>query len=113
MNKKGFTLVEVITTVALVSILMLIVIPSLLSQLSTKTDEASKQEQTMLEEAARVYVDKHHEEYKDVTNACITIEMLKKEGLYSTAGRSGTPLPDTKGVTYKVQNGNPTFNYGC
>lgn len=112
MNKKGFTLVEIITTVALVSVLMLIVIPNLLSQLSSKSKDAGEGEQKIIEEAARVYVDKHQEEFKDVTDRCITIEELKNDGVYSTTGRSGA-LDEAKGVRYRKREETISFEYGC
>ena len=114
-NNKGFTLVEIITTVALISILMLLVIPNLLSQLSTKNQEASEQEAKILVEAARVYVDRHHELYENKTSDCIKLETLESEGLYSKSTRNKA-LPKNAAVKYSKNSKGATFTYsgsGC
>ena len=115
MDNKGFTLVEIITTVALISVLMLLVIPNLLSQLSDKSREASEKEQAILVEAARAYVDKHHEYFEKKTTECITITMLENDGLYSMAGRNQA-LPQNAAVKYTKVNGVEKYDYksnGC
>ena len=115
MNNKGFTLVEIITTVALVSVLMLLIIPNLLSQLSDKSREASEKEQSILIEAARVYVDKHHEAFESKTNECITITMLESDGLYAKTTRNQA-LPQNAAVKYTKTGGIEKYEYkenGC
>lgn len=91
MNKKGFTLVEMIVTMTLLCTILLLVIPSILSQLSSKTSELESAEQTIIEEAAKAYVSKHNEEYAYIDSNktyCISIETLKKEGLYTPSSRT-------------------------
>lgn len=91
MNKRGFTLVEMIITITLLCTILLLVIPSILSQLSSKTSDLESTEEQMIVEAAKVYTSKYSEEfsYKSSKNThCIAMDALKKEGLYTPSTNS-------------------------
>ncbi len=88
MNKKGFTLIEMIVTVTLLCTILLLVVPSILSQLSSRTKELGKAEQDIIVEAAKVYVSKYNEQYSFLGEYCIPLEALKKEGLYTPSSRT-------------------------
>lgn len=91
MNKKGFTLIEMIVTVTLLCTLLLLVVPGILSQLSSRTNELSEKEQEIIIEAGKAYISKYNEkyEYNNETKVyCISLEQLKKEGLYTPTSRT-------------------------
>lgn len=95
MNKKGFTMIEMIVTVTLLCTMLLIIVPSILSQLSARTEELSETEQNIIIEACKVYVSKYNESYLykesgtvEQNTYCIPISELKKEGLYTPSSRT-------------------------
>lgn len=59
MNKKGFTLTELIVTIALVGIISIIAFPVISKLKSDNIKEKDKQYIKIIENAAKLYVDKY------------------------------------------------------
>lgn len=106
-KKKGFTLVELIATVALMCLVLLLVVPNILSRLTDKTDEIDAKEVELIEEAARVYVDKYVEKYPAPDTGesiyCISISDLKEEGIYTPDSRSAYFASEETYSNYRVK----------
>lgn len=61
MNKKGFTLIEILGVIVIIGLLLLIVTPNLLNRLNTKEAQITDLQKEMIEEAAGLYADTHSE----------------------------------------------------
>ena len=57
MNKRGFTLVEILATLGIISMLLLVVVPNIFSLRNKMKDRAYEQKMKLIEKAAHNYVD--------------------------------------------------------
>lgn len=113
MNKKGFTLVEMIVTITLLCTILLLIVPSILSQLSSKTSELENTEEQIILEAAKAYTSKYSEKFSfgGTNNVhCIELKELKKEGLYTPSSNSKF-FSDKVDYYVKVEVTSETKNY--
>ena len=78
MNKKGFTLAELLGVVVLLGILATIAFPPLLNQLNKSKEKLSDATLKVLGTAAEQYIDDHSSSYpiKDGKTYCISLETL-------------------------------------
>lgn len=82
MNKKGFTLTELIVVIVIIGLVLLIVIPVSSNIMQNNAEEKGTFYVQTLENAVNTYCDM----YK--TNE-VTLEELKDEGLFKTEGSNG------------------------
>ncbi len=59
MNKKGFTLVEIIAVIALIAVVMIIIAPNLIKTLGDSTTKAMKIQEKEVAEAGLLYLEDH------------------------------------------------------
>ena len=90
MNKKGFTLTEILGVVVILGLLMLVITPAVLNRVSSHEEEVSGVQKEMLKEAVGLYLKDHN-----LSSGCISIETLKNNGYLND---------DYKGVTSAVKN---------
>ena len=57
MNKNGFTLIEVLAVVVILSLLMLIITPNLLNSIKNREGQITEAQQEMIIESAKLYLD--------------------------------------------------------
>ena len=69
MNRKGFTLVEIMIVVAIIALLAAIAVPNLLSARKTANEAAAKATVRSLSTAAEVYSTSHSGSYPDAVGA--------------------------------------------
>jgi len=113
MKKNGFTLVELIATILILTILFLLIFPNFIGKFkssSTKTDAATIE---LVEKSAKLYVEDNPNKYKPVLGNmyCITFQELVDEGYLKspiTLSGSDEDLITTKSVQISYQN---QFNY--
>ena len=81
MNRKGFTLTELIAAITLLVIIIIIIAPKILSSFNSKTEELSKQKQELIFNAIDNYMDVRKNEYpRDIGKSyCISLNNLKQE----------------------------------
>lgn len=82
LNKKGFTLVELLVVIVILVIIMSIAIPSITSSLDRSKAKQRDAKVELIESAAEIYVDRHIEKkevpvYDLYYEGLITIEQLK------------------------------------
>lgn len=82
LNKKGFTLVELLVVIVILVIIMSIAIPSITSSLDRSKAKQRDAKVKLIESAAEIYVDRHNNSssptIQDLYNErLITIEQLK------------------------------------
>ena len=81
MNKKGFTLIEVLAVVIILTLLMLLVVPNVVNKFSTKKNEVKQVNDELIISAAKLYVDDHSDEFikENDMQYCVSIQKLVDE----------------------------------
>ena len=92
MNKKGFTLMEMIAVIAIIGLLLITVLPSILVQLDNRKGDISDANKKMIFAAMDNYLEYHKMSYplNDNKVYCFTLETLVN------AGELETPIKDLK-----------------
>ena len=82
MNKKGFTLTEILGVIVIISLLLILVIPGIINRISSSGDEAVEAENQIIYDAADQYIREHPEDYPPGKSGryCITIQSLIDDG---------------------------------
>ncbi len=71
MNNKGFTLVELLAVLIILSVIMGIAIPSITSSMERSKNKQNQQKYNLLESYAEIYVTDHKNAvYKDNSSSC-------------------------------------------
>lgn len=78
LNKKGFTLVELLVVIVILAVIMSIAIPSITSSIERSKDKQKTQIIKLIESAGELYVDKHKNTVKP---GQITLDKLIGDGL--------------------------------
>jgi len=78
LNKKGFTLVELLVVIVILAVIMSIAIPSITSSIERSKDKQKTQIIKLIESAGELYVDKHKNTVKP---GPITLDKLIGDGL--------------------------------
>lgn len=97
MNKKGFTLTELIVVIVIIGLVLLIVIPVSSNIIQNNAEEKGKFYVQTLENAVNTYCDM----YK--TNE-VTLKDLTDEGLFKTVSSNGVSM-SLKEATFSRANG--------
>ena len=77
LNKKGFTLVELLVVIVILGIIMSIAIPSITSSIERSKDKQKTQIINLIVSAGELYVDRH----KNTVTPPITLNQLIEDGL--------------------------------
>ena len=85
MNKKGFTLAEILGVIVIVSLLSIIIIPNIINSINNQRGNISSAQTKMLKEATVLFLDNNKEKYPNTAGNryCITIENLRDGGYLS------------------------------
>ena len=78
LNKKGFTLVELLVVIVILVVIMSIAIPSITSSIERSKDKQKTQVIKLIESAEKLYVDRHK---NTVNQGQITLDKLISDGL--------------------------------
>lgn len=78
LNKKGFTLVELLVVIVILGVIMSIAIPSITSSIERSKDKQKEQIIKLIVSAGELYVDKHKNTVKP---GQITLDKLIGDGL--------------------------------
>lgn len=76
MNKKGFTLIELIGVVVILGIISLVVFPALLNQISNSKQQVSDSQKQIIIAAAKNYVEENKNEYANKETYTIPVNDL-------------------------------------
>ena len=118
--KKGFTMIELIVTIGLITILGLVIVMNLGSNLSSKQEQQYEEFKKTLENAACIYIDRNVA--KNLKKTCknngscqIQMKTLLENGLIEDNNlkdpSSGNKIPDTKTITITYTNGEKKCKY--
>ena len=78
MNKKGFTLIELIGVIAVIAILGLVTIPIIMGVLSSNAENLDENQEKLIISAAKNYAIKNA--FKLGDNNCVEVSQLKSQG---------------------------------
>ena len=82
MNKKGFTLVELLAIIIILSIVLTLTYPKIVEQLNKNKEKISKYNEELIFNAGNRYISNEDDYVKEVGKLyCVTIETLDNEGL--------------------------------
>lgn len=81
MKKTGFTLIELIGAIVILSIIALIIYPIIDSALNTSTSSLSEEQIRSLENVARIWATKNTDQLNEASPKYVTIQELKDSGL--------------------------------
>ena len=92
MNKKGFTLIEIIATILVITVLTLLIVPNILNSVNNKRKDISSTAKQMIYAAADIYVNENEATFQALDDAvyCIKLETLVDSGKLSK------PIKDLK-----------------
>lgn len=76
MNKKGFTLIELVGVIIIISILSLLFFPSLISQFKKTSDNLDKTTEKVIIDSAKLYIDNNSADFDKSKNYCVSISIL-------------------------------------
>ncbi len=80
---KGFTLMELLGVLVILSLLMIILVPNVLEQINKKKGEVSAAQEETIEAAAELYIANHPNQYKEGYTGCICLSTLQNSGTLS------------------------------
>lgn len=97
MNKKGFTLTELIVVIVIIGLVLLIVIPVSSNIMQNNAEEKGRFYVQTLENAVNTYCDMYKTD-------SVTLEQLTNEGLFKTKSSNGVSM-SLKEATFSRTNG--------
>ena len=98
MNKKGFTLTELIVVIVIIGLVLLIVIPVSSNIMQNNAEEKGKFYVQTLENAVNTYCDMYKTDN-------VTLKELKNEGLFKTESSNGVSINLTDATFSRNENG--------
>ena len=98
MNKKGFTLTELIVVIVIIGLVLLIVIPVSSNIMQNNAEEKGKFYVQTLENAVNTYCDMYKTDN-------VTLKELTSEGLFKTDGSNGVSTKLTDATFSRNENG--------
>lgn len=100
--KKGFTLIELLAVITLLALIMLVITPTLINNLTETRKELNDSQKKLIYSATDKYVKENKNLYPNVANAeyCVTLNELADEGLLSD------------GIMNFIDESNVDMNYG-
>ena len=106
--KKGFTILEMLGVIILISLLIILVFPNMTNTIKNKQSEIDSVSVEILKQASNLYVQNNQKNYAKVENNkyCITIDELINSGyLKDSIKYNGEDIKDTKKIQVTYNNG--------
>ena len=109
--KRGFTLVEMIGAIVILSIIALITYPIIRNSFNQSKANLSDEQIASLEEVTRIWATKNSDELSEVTPRYVTIEELKLSGLVENKTIVSVDSDDEIKGCIKIYYENNKYNY--
>ena len=81
MNKKGFTLIELMAVVIILVLIAVLAFPPITNQISSSKNKVSDVTKEMLYGAAENYINRHLQTYSSYTTRCVRIGDMVDDGI--------------------------------
>lgn len=115
MNRKAFTLVELVGVVTLLGIISILVVANILNQIRNSKESIDKVTEELIYSGTDLYLDNKLNEYPKVNNNvyCITLEAIVDEGKLTSpiVNASGDEISLNKYVKVEVKNKEYTYKF--
>ena len=108
MNKKGFTLVELLAVIVILALIALIAYPNVTKIISGAKENTNKIQMSALNQAMDTYIARHAAELGDSEIVCLSD--LKKDGLLDKDAKIVNPEDDSEYVGYFTLTWDATYN---
>ena len=110
MNKKGFTMIEIMAALIVLTVIMLIAFPTIIRVIKETGGDIDESTEALIKSATKNYVEKYKNNYRLDTNLneCITIDTLIKENLLIDnlkEGTNGDKIDVNRGISITVDEG--------
>ena len=94
MNKKGFTLVELLAVVAILGIIGIVSIPNMTKEISKNEDQTKDTVDKQIEDATKLFVAKYYTSYllREDCPVFFTLQDLQSDGLINVDDRCSNDL---------------------
>ncbi len=114
MNKKGFTLAELLGVIVILGLICLVAFPPILNSIKKSKNNISEATLNVIYNGANIYVNNHPSEFKLIENSkyCVKIQDLIDEGNLVSGlkdSTTGTEINPEKYIRVTVTNNK--FNY--
>ena len=76
LNKKGFTLIELVGVIIIISILSLLFFPSLINQFKKTSDNMDETTKKIIIDSTKIYMDNNESNFDKSKTYCISISTL-------------------------------------
>ncbi len=90
MNKKGFTLVELLVVIVIIGVLSIIIIPSVLNINSSINERLYSDKKEKIETAAQLYANNHEELFNGTSQVKIFVSELVKSNYFTADQKTGS-----------------------
>lgn len=88
--KRGFTLIEMLAVIVIISLISVVTVPAIINQISSKKTEIDTTTKQMIYEATELYMKNDEVSYPRLTNNKYTVSLDK----LVTAGLLQSPIKD-------------------
>lgn len=106
--KKGFTILEMLGVIILISLLVILIFPNITNSIKNKQKEIDSISIEILKQASNLYVQNNQKNYAKIDNNkyCITISELINSGYLKDSFKyNGEDIKDTKKIQVTYNNG--------
>lgn len=116
MNKKGYTLIELLAVLSIMAVILLIAVPAITKQMSQIEDGKYNQFKQNLYLASESYINSNYDEFeilrKENGEACINVEYLVRDGwIKSTLKNPKTDKNVSLDSSIQISNVNGEYKY--
>ena len=120
--KNGFTLVELLAILAILSAIVLVSVPSIISTNKKSQEQNYDQYTTNIENATEIYIETHPDRYATLKTTHNTTVTINTEDLVASGVIQGTLtnpktnvqlINEASSVTVKNQNGTLIYTYNA
>lgn len=108
--KKGFTLIEMIAVIAIMGLITALILPNIVNQVSSKSNDISKASKDLIYTATELYIDDNSNQFSKGNNIyCIKLQTLVDNGyldkpLKDVSNNKNIPLDNLVKVSFNEYN---------